>query len=164
MTIMTNESGPVVAAERSITALLNIRHEWLLEDMFERVSICDSVAAELAGRWPEARRPEWVDVHPDRSVELPPRLTHVEGTDRMTLMLSVSLNARLTLIEGKPLLEKVKLSFIKSMGVIPLLVQAYQEGRIKRVKPLLIALERSGHEMPPPEQMRALLAALDAME
>jgi len=43
-------------------------------------------------------------------------------------------------------------------------VQAYQTGHVKACRPLLVALERQGHEMPPPEQMAALLAALDTLQ
>jgi len=158
------DSGPVVIGERSLASLLAIRHEWLLREMFGRVVICRTVADALSEIIGEV--PDWLQVCedlPDGMVELPSRLESVRGSDRKTLEIAVHHRARLVLLEGKGLLEKVKLSFIKSMGVIPLLIQAYQEGRIQRVKPLLTALDRKGHEMPPPEQMEALLRALDEL-
>jgi predicted nucleic acid-binding protein len=157
----STDAAPVVVAAAPLRALASIRHERLLPEMFGRVAICRSVAEATADLWPT--RPPWLDVHDDVEVDLPPRLVHVEGDDRATLQLSVHLNASLTIIDGKPLLEKVKLSFLKAMGTVPLLVQAYQEGRIRAVKPLLVALERKGHDMPPPEQMAALLRALDSL-
>ncbi len=108
--------------------------------------------------------PDWLEVHGDvPEMELPARLVHVQGTDRATIMLAIHLKAAMTLVEGKPILEKVKLSFIKAMSTVGLIVQAYQTGHVKAVRPLLVALERQGHEMPPPEQMAALLTALDAL-
>jgi len=155
---------PVVIGERSLRALLDIRHDWLLRDMFGTVLLSRSAADALDGEI--AAFPEWVRVHddpPPNVVTLPERLISVGGTDRETIRLALALNARLVILEGKGLLEKVKLSFLKAQGVVPLLVQAYQNGRIRRIKPLLTALERKGHEMPPPEQMEALLRALDEL-
>lgn len=108
--------------------------------------------------------PEWLEVREPPEIELPPRLARVEGSDRDTILLALHLHAPMTLLEGKALLEKAKLSFIKSMSTVALIVQAYQTGQIRAAKPLLVALERKGHEMPPPEQMAALLAALDRLQ
>lgn len=109
--------------------------------------------------------PGWLDIHGDvPEIDLPPRLVRVEGSDRATIMLAIHLNAPMTLLEGKAILEKVKLSFIKAMSTVGLIVQAYQTGRVKAARPLLVALERKGHEMPPPEQMAALLSALDGLQ
>ncbi len=157
-------NGPVVVAESSLRALSAIRHEWLLENMFGEATICASVDQACAGLWIASARPGFLRIHADAAdMPLPARLAQVQGSDRASIQLAIHLRSRLLIIEGKALLEKVKLSFIKSMGVIPLLVQAYQEERIKSVKPLLIALERKGHEMPPANQMTALLAALEDM-
>ena len=157
------KSGPVVVAASSLRALASIRHEHLLREVFGTVVVCRSTAEACASLWPGAW-PDWIAVEDDRAaVELPPRMAHVQGEDRATLQLAIALGASLTIIEGKPLLEKVKLSFLKAMGTIPLLVQAYQEGRVRAVKPLLTALERKGHEMPPPAQMTALLQAIDTL-
>lgn len=155
--------GPVVVAESALRALMSIRHEWLLDQMFGGAVICESVDRAVQEIWTDTQRPAFIRVLPDQTTPLPPRLVSVQGSDRVSIELAIATDSRLLLIEGKALLERVKLSFIKSMGTIPLLVQAYQEGRIKSVKPLLVALERKGHEMPPAEQMRALTNALNEL-
>lgn len=157
--------GSVVVSEGSFRSLGSIRHEFLLNQMFDRIEMDRMVAEKLVRESIEL--PDWVAVGEEADeifVELPERLRAVGGTDRRTLQLALARNASLVLIEGKALIERVKLSYIRSMGVIPLLVQAYQENRIRRVGPLLTALERKGHEMPPPEQLAALRLALAEME
>ena len=157
--------GPVLVSERSFRSLHSIRHVFLPDQMFDRIEMDRVVAEKLLSESIEL--PDWMAVAEeadDTFVELPERLRAVGGTDRRTLQLAIARNASLVLIEGKALIEKVKLSYIRSMGAIPLLVQAYQENRIRRVGPLLTALERKGHEMPPPEQLAALRRALAEME
>lgn len=130
--------------------------------MFDGVVMADSAAGAVRDEF--ETWPDYVRIVPDVQADLPPRLAHIEGTDRASVQLAIAWEASLLLIDGKALLEKVKLSFIKSMGTIPLLIQAYQEGRIRAVKPLLVALEKKGHTMPPPEQMEAIRRALDLLE
>jgi len=152
----------VVVGPRSLAMLVGIRHEHLLREMFARAVTADSAAAVLRKGGVEV--PDVVEVRPDPTeVEMPTRLVRLEGAERAVVALAITLDSDLLVVEGKPLLEKVKLSYIKAMGAIPLLVQAFQEERIRRVRPLLVALERQGHEMPPPEQHEALLRALEAM-
>lgn len=150
----------VVIAENALRALASIRHLFLLEEMFTTVLTPAKPGLEAEGleEWPGFL------VHRTAGpVEMPPRLVHLRGPEREAVALAIESGAALLILDGKAVLEKVKLSFIKAMGTIPLLVQAYQEGRIRAVKPLLVALERKGHEMPPPEQMQALLSALDSL-
>ncbi|MCC6909624.1 MAG: hypothetical protein IT430_16920 [Phycisphaerales bacterium] len=155
-------TGPAVVSESTWRALASIRHEHLLREMFGRVAMAQ--AAARAVQADGLALPEWLEVREAPEIELPPRLARVEGSDRHTLLLALHLKAAMTLLEGKGLLEKAKLSFIKSMSTVALIVQAYQTGQIRAAKPLLVALERKGHEMPPPEQMAALLAALDGLQ
>jgi len=152
-----------VVAESTWRALASIRHERLLHEMFGRVVMARQAAEALRGDG--LILPGWLEVHGDvPEIGLPSRLVHMQGTDRGTIMLAIHLNAAMTLVEGKPILEKVKLSFIKAMSTVALLVHAYQTGHVKAARPLLVALEHQGHEMPPPEQMVALLAALDTLQ
>lgn len=152
--------APAVVSLAAWRALASIRHEHLLREMFEAVAMATSAADSL--RLEGAALPEWLSIlDPPREIEMPSRLIHLAGPDRDTVALAIALRAPMTLLEGKALLEKVKLSFIKSMSTVALIVQAYQAGRIRAARPLLVALERKGHEMPPPEQMAALLRALD---
>ncbi len=152
--------APAVVSLAAWRALASIRHEYLLREMFEAVAMASSAAAAL--RHEGALLPEWLDIlEPPDEIEMPPRLVHLAGPDRDTVALAIALRSPMTLLEGKALLEKVKLSFIKAMSTVALIVQAYQTGRIRAARPLLVALERKGHEMPPPEQMAALLRALD---
>lgn len=154
---------PAVVAESTWRALASIRHEHLLHEMFGRVVMARQAAEALQADGLAV--PEWLEIHGDvPEMDLPSRLVHVRGSDRATIMLAIHLDAGVTLLEGKPILEKVKLSFIKAMSTVALIVQAYQTGHVKAARPLLVALERKGHEMPPPEQMAALLAALDGLE
>jgi len=157
-----NSPPPTIVSEATWRALASIRHEHLLRDVFDAVAITTSTAAALQGSG--VVLPDWVDtLATPRDIEMPGRLVHLTGTDRDTIALAIHIHAPMTLLEGKAILEKVKLSFIKAMSTVALIVQAYQTGRIRAAKPLLIALERKGHEMPPPEQMTALLKALDAL-
>lgn len=155
--------APAVVAESTWRALASIRHEHLLHDMFGRIAMARQAAEAL---WADGLAlPEWLEIHGDvPEMDLPSRVVHVQGTDRATIMLAIHLSAKMTLVEGKAILEKVKLSYIKAMSTVALIVQAYQTGHVKAARPLLVALERKGHEMPPPEQMTALLAALDTLE
>lgn len=158
-----HSAPPTVVSEATWRALASIRHEHLLREMFDDVKMAQPAAEPLRAEGIEV--PDWVDVCAvGTEVELPPRLVHVQGSDRATITLAIRLNASMTLLEGKPILEKVKLSYIKAMSTVALIVQAYQTGHIRAAKPLLVALERKGHEMPPPEQMAALLAALESLE
>lgn len=151
-----------VVSEATWRALASIRHEHLLRDMFGPVFMADAVADVFVGTGDGL--PDWVNVKaPGNGIELPQRLVHLRGTDRATIELAIDTKASMTFVEGKALLEKVKLSFIKAMSTVALIVQAYQTGHVRSAKPLLIALERKGHEMPPPEQMSALLRALDEL-
>lgn len=161
---MTGEAGhsaaPAVVSESTWRALASIRHEHLLHEMFDGVAIAASTGAALGRSGVDL--PAWVEaLEPPPGVEMPARLVHVSGTDRDTIALAIALGAPMTLLEGKAILEKVKLSFIKAMSTVALIVQAYQTGRVRAARPLLTALERKGHEMPPPEQLAALLKALD---
>jgi predicted nucleic acid-binding protein len=132
--------------------------------MYDRIMMAEAAADAL--RADNLELPDWLEIEKtlNGSVDLPRRLVHVRGSDRHTIELAVAHDATMTFFEGKALLEKVKLSFIKSMSTVALIVQAYQTGCIKSAKPLLIALERKGHEMPPPEQMEALMQALGELE
>lgn len=157
-----HSAAPAVVSESTWRALASIRHEHLLREMFDSVAIARSTAAAL--RDDGFDLPEWVEtLDPPEQVEMPSRLAHLCGTDRDTVALALGLSAPMTLLEGKAILEKVKLSFIKAMSAVALIVQAYQAGRVRAARPLLTALERKGHEMPPPEQMAALLKALDSL-
>ncbi len=154
--------APAIVSLATWRALASIRHEHLLRDMFGGVAMARSAAQAL--RDDALELPDWLAIHdPPAGVEMPRRLIHLEGADRDTIALALSLGAPMTLLEGKALLEKVKLSFIKAMSAVALIVQAYQTGHVRAARPLLTALERKGHEMPPPEQMAALLRALDGL-
>ncbi|MFG0330569.1 MAG: hypothetical protein ACF8PN_11795 [Phycisphaerales bacterium] len=154
-------SERIVVSESSLRSLRRIRHDWVLRERFGRVLVATATAENLRDDIEEW--PDWIERRTPGAVELPPRLVRVEGSDRDTLMLAIEEEATLTLIEGKALLEKVKLSYIKSMGIIPLLVEAWRDGEVRSIKPLLVALERAGHDMPPPEQMDALRLAIDEL-
>lgn len=107
--------------------------------------------------------PNWIEVcqDPDQPGSLPDRLRAVDGSDRLTVQLALSVHPQAVLIEGKQLIEKVKLSFIPALSVVSLLIQAFRTDCIRAVRPLIRSLEKKGFELPPPDQMQAIHQALE---
>jgi len=163
-TALTSANGPVVAGEKTLRALVAIRRQKLLPQLYVHVVIGRCNFEALADVLPEA--PPWLSVVEDRpDQELPPRVAGAAPSDVATLRLALALPASLVLLEG-PIKERAKLSFIKSEGIVSILVSAYRRGLLSAVQPMVKALEKLGHGdvLPPPEQLEALWRALEEME
>jgi predicted nucleic acid-binding protein len=160
---LTDPAGPVVITEKTFRALLAIRREKLLPELFGRVAIARSNFEAMEGVLPGV--PEWLDVMEDRAEQpLPERIAMASPADAAALRLALATPASMVLIDG-PMKDRVKLAYIKAMGTVPILVMAYQHGKLTAVKPMVKALQALGHAdvLPPAEQLEALWKALDAM-
>jgi len=162
--MLTTKDGPVVISEKVLRALLAIRREKLLAQMYSEVTISQSNMTAVGDALPE--KPDWLTVHEDvPDQELPTRVGAATELEAATLRLALSIGASLILIDG-PIKESAKLSFMKCEGVISILVQAHRVGHLSAVKPMVKALTALGHEdvVPPKEMLDALWAALDGLE
>ncbi len=173
---LTTPTGPVVISRKSLDALVAIRREGLLPKRFGHVAISRvnfEAPAALANTAPGSDADQlpiqawpWLDVlddYPDQ--HLPSRVAGANDLDAATLRLALAHGASLVLIDG-PIKEKAKLSFIKSEGVVSILVSAYRAGHLSAVPPMVKALAKLGHAdvLPGPEMLDALWTALDALE
>lgn len=159
--MLTTIDGPVVVSEKTLRALTSIRRQRLLGELFGQVVIARSNFHALADVLGEP--PPWLVVQPDRPEQaLPQRVAHASASEAATLRLALALGASLVLIDG-PIKEPVKLSFIKATGTVSILVDAYREGKLTAVPPMVKALAKLGHEdvLPPPEALAALWKALE---
>jgi len=162
--MLTHPDGPVVGGERTLRALIAIRKDGLLTDLFGQVLVAKSVAVSLMDVLPQP--PAWIQVADDRPDQpLPPRVEHAGRSDAATLRLALSIPASNVLLDG-PIKETAKLSFIKAEGTISILVQAHRMGRLSAVQPMVKALTALGFEdvLPPPEALDALWQALETLE
>ncbi|MBI1336158.1 MAG: hypothetical protein GC164_04250 [Phycisphaera sp.] len=160
---LTTDDGPVVISEKTLRALVAIRKHSLLEKLYGRVAISAQVASCVRDVIPEL--PSYIVPVQDQPLQqLPERVCSATPSEAATLRLAIALPASLVLIDG-PIKEKAKLSFIKCEGTVPLLVQAYREGHLSAVKPMVKALATLGHEdvLPPPDLLEALWVALDKL-
>ena len=164
----TVPSGPVVVSEKTLRALLAIRKEKLLPELYGRVAVSRKNFAALADVLPAA--PPWLDILDDRpDVSLPKRCATATELEAATLRLALAPPgggaASLVLLEG-PIKERAKLSFIKSEGAVSILVDAYRAGKLSAVQPMVKALQSLGHAdvLPPPELLAGLYKALDHLE
>lgn len=161
---MTKPGGPVVICERTLRALLAIRREKLLPELYGRVAMARSSFEALGELLPAP--PPWLDVMADRPEQaLPERIAAVDASESATLRLALALPASLVLFDG-PFKDRVKLSYIKAEGTVSILVMAYRLGKLSAVKPMVKALQALGHAdvLPPPEMLDALWKALDKLE
>jgi predicted nucleic acid-binding protein len=162
----TDPSGPVVISEKTLRALIAIRKEKLLPELFGRVAIARSNFEAMSELFPSAAPPAWLDVMEDRPEQvLPQRIAMASPSEAATLRLALATPASLVLIDG-PMKDRVKLTYIKAMSTVPILVMAYQHGKLSQVQPMVKALRSLGHAevLPPPEQLDALWKALEGMD
>lgn len=158
--MLTSDNGPVVVSEKSLRALLAIRKERLLAEMFGEAAMARSCFEAMADVLPQA--PPWLVVIDDRPQQpIPERIASVTASEAATFRVALAVDASLVVIDG-PIKEKAKLSFIKCEGVLSLLVQAYRQGRLSAVAPMAKALAKLGHGdvLPPPPMLDALWKAL----
>ncbi len=161
--MLTTPDGPVVTGVRTLRALTAIRRQNLLPTLYGTVAIADSNLEETRSFLTET--PDWLvrgSDHPDHP--LPERLAAETASDAATLRFGLGIGASLLLLDG-PVKQRAKLSFIKAVGTVSILVSAYRMGHLSAVRPMVKALEKLGQEdvLPPPEQLEALWAALDGM-
>ena len=167
---MTSADGPVVVSEKTLRALLAIRKERLLGDLFGSVVIARSCfeameAVTLAAPG-DATPAAWLRVEEDSPDQpLPARVGSATASEAATLRLALSIPASLVLLDG-PIKDRAKLSFIKSEGTLSILVRAYREGKLSAVKPMVKALAALGHGdvLPEKAMLDALWTALDKLE
>lgn len=160
---LTAPDGPVVSSERTLRALVAIRREKLIPELYGSVTIARSNFEAMHDVLPDA--PAWLRIDRDRPDQsLPPRVVGADGSEAATLRLALAIPASLVLLDG-PIKERAKLSFIKAEGVVSILVAAYRLGMLSAVRPMVKALEKLGHEevLPSPEQLEALWRALDEL-
>lgn len=168
-TTLTDPAGPVVCSEKTWRALTAIRRETLLSVLYDRPimmaqSNYNAVSQTSAG--PITATPDWLGVLADApDVELPERCRSAAKSEAATLRAALAHRASLVLLEG-PIKERAKLSFIKTEGVLAVLVGAYRIGRLSAVKPMVNALRSLGHEEVLPEKamLDALWRALDQLQ
>lgn len=162
--MLTVAGGPVVVSEKTLRALLAIRREKLLPEIYGRVAVARSVFDAMQDVLPAP--PAWLDILEDRPDQaLPDRIAGGTPSEAATLRLALALPASLVLFDG-PMKDRVKLSYIKAEGTVPILVMAYRLGKLTAVQPMVKALRSLGHAdvLPPPEMLDALWVALGKLE
>ncbi|MCC7192647.1 MAG: hypothetical protein IT444_07680 [Phycisphaeraceae bacterium] len=162
--MLTVAGGPVVICEKTLRALLAIRREKLLPEIYGRVAIARSVFQAMGDVLPIA--PPWIDVLDDQPQQsLPARISGGTPSETATLKLALALPASLVLFDG-PMKDSVKLSYIKAEGTVPILVMAYRMGKLSAVQPMVKALQSLGHAdvLPSAEMLDALWGALSKLE
>jgi hypothetical protein len=110
--------------------------------------------------------PPWLDVLDDRPEQpLPARIADATPSEAATLRLALAAPASLVLFDGR-MKDRVKLSFIKAEGTVPILVMAYRLGKLTAVQPMVKALQSLGHGdvLPPKEMLDALWVALEKLD
>ena len=177
--MLTDAEGPVVCSEKTFRALVALRREKLIAEVYTRVVMARSnwravIESEDVTRRGDASfdlesPPPWLDLIDEKRfvhVELPARCG--EGIacslELDTLRLAVGLPASLVLLDGL-IKEKAKLSFIKAEGTVSILVMAYRLDKLSAVQPMVKALQKLGHGevIPPPETLEALWRALEGL-
>lgn len=182
---LTHPDGPAVISERTLTALAGTRKLSLLQQLYGHVVMgrANFLACRAALGVDETFEPiidpqrgftpapghDWLLIaedHPDQP--LPPRVDFPmssTASEAATLRLALAIPASIVLIDG-PIKDRAKLSFIKCEGTVSILVQAYREGHLSAVKPMVKALDALGFAdvLPPADQLEALWEALSQME
>jgi predicted nucleic acid-binding protein len=176
--MLTSPDGPVVASTRTLQALLAIRKEKLLPQLYGPITIAQSNFDELGdgsgsgggsgGATGEgfSDAPKWLEIVADAPAqELPSRIAHVDPSPAATLRLALSIPASIVLLE-EPAKEKAKLSYIKAEGALSILVQAHRLGKLSAVQPMVKAWQALGFDdvLPTREMLDALWEALDKLE
>lgn len=177
---LTSPEGPVVLSEKTLCALIAIRREGLIAELYGPVVMARSTWIGAAKSADARRRrdatfdadspPPWIKLVDDERfahVELPERCGRTVATpsELATLRVAVGWPASLVLLDG-PIKEKAKLSFIKAEGVVSMLVMAFRLDKLSAAKPMVTALEKLGYGdvLPPEEALEALWAALEGLE
>ena len=185
---LTRPDGPVVTSEKTLRALTAIRRHKLLPTLYGQVAIglsnYDAVRGALAEVEPAAGGPvvvdgdkgytvapgvPWLFVVADRPEQaLPARVDFPQAStasEAATLRIALAIPASLVLLDG-PIKERAKLSFIKAEGTLSILVNAFRQGHLSAVPPMVKALEKLGHAdvLPPKEMLEALWKALEKLE
>ena len=162
--MLTQTEGPVVISVRTLGALVAIRRQKLLPLLYGTVAISASNLAEAESFLPDT--PPWLvpgPGHPGQA--LPERLVAEADSHAATLRFGLGIGASLLLLDG-PVKHRAKLSYMKAVGTVSILVTAYRLGHLSAVRPMVKALEKLGQEevLPPPEQLDALWRALEEMD
>lgn len=164
---LTSPDGPVVVSEKTCRALIDIRRDKLLPEVFapKPLVMVRTNADALADRF-TPHPPDWLTILDDPAhVVLPERCGTATPSEAATLRLAIALPASVVLIEN-PIKERAKLSFIKCEGTVSILVSAYRLGLLSAVKPMVKALRALGHEdvLPDDAMLEALWTALDKLD
>jgi len=163
--MLTRADGPVVCGEKTLRALLAIRREKLLPQVYAQPLVIgqhnfQSLADVLSDK------PPWLNVIDDAPQQpIPPRCETATEAEAAAIRLALALPASVVLLEG-PIKERVKLSYIKAEGTLSVLVAAYRVGKLSAVRPMVKALQALGHEdvLPEPAMLEALWQALDGLQ
>ena len=148
--MLTSPGGPVVAGRRTMDALAAVRKETMLPRLFGSIRVARS-SAGASPAWMDAGY-DWLIVEDDRpSQPLPERLAYLDAGDAATLRLALGLPASLVLLEN-PVKDKARLNFIKAQGALAVLVQAYRQGYLSAVEPMVKAWRTLGYDDVLPEE------------
>ncbi len=166
--MLTSADGPVVVGDTTMRALVAIRRQKLLPQLYDApIVMARSNFEAVCGVLPEP--PHWLNVRDDRpEIELPQRCETATASEAAAIRLALSPppdRASFVLLEG-PIKERAQLSFIKAQGTVSILVAAYRCGKLTAVRPMIKALERLGHAevLPEPAMLDALWKALDDLD
>ncbi len=163
--MLTDASGPVVVSEKTLRALVSLRREGLLPQLYERPLVMGAMNfAAMSDVLPAA--PAWLQVVDDAPGQaLPSRCESATASEAATLRLALALPASVVLIDG-PIKERAKLSFIKCEGTLSVLVAAYRVGKLSAVQPMVKALRALGHAdvLPDEAMLEAMWKALAGLE
>ena len=166
--MLTMPGGPVVVSEKTLGALVAIRRENLVPQLYtEPVVMARSNFESLSNVLPKP--PTWLNIHEDRpDVGLPAACETASESEVVTLRLALAPppdRASIVLLEG-PIKERAKLSFIKAEGVVSLLVAGYRYGKLSAVQPMVKALQKLGYAdvLPESTMLEALWRAIDDLD
>ena len=156
--------GPVVCSEKTLRALIALRRQHLLPKLYDRIVISRLTFESLSDLLEE--RPEWLEIMDDRPEQpLPARVGSPSDSEAATLRLALAIESSMVLLDGS-IKQRAKLAFIRSEGTVSILVNAYRQGDLKAVRPMVKALQKLGHAdvLPDEEMLDALFEALDEQE
>lgn len=151
MTVVVADAGPLIA-------LRQIDHLDLLRIVFERVTVPEIVAREVAPTIPEL--PDWIAVERIPLAAAPPEWPNLDDGERAALLLARAISARLVLIDDLDGRNAAIRSGLAITGTAGVLLLAKRTGSIAEVRPLLDQLSSTGF-YPGREIRRSVLAAAD---
>lgn len=133
----------VVSDTTPLTYLLQLKYEFLLEGLYQKLIIPPAVQEELLGFAPTRAasenlfRAEWICIQkPTSLIELPP-VFKIDKGEWEAISLALEIKAGLVLIDERLGTALAKQHNLQTIGLLGILIEAKRQHLITAVKPLL---------------------------